>query len=101
MSKSNEFKDNLKVNNKESKVVATSIFSTKEQEELFFKCAQESLSIKEGLDWNKNEPEEFGKVVATPIFRTKEQEELFFKCAQEAMSTETRLHWDGEQDDER
>ena len=58
MSKSNEFKDNLKVNNKESKVVATSIFSTKEQEELFFKCAQEAMSTETRLHWDGEQDDE-------------------------------------------
>lgn len=73
---------------KESKVKLSPVFQTKEQEELFAKCAAESmhktmtgeisyLSIDESTN-NDN-------VIVSPVFQTKEQEELFAKCAQETM----------------
>ena len=73
---------------KKSKVKLTPVFQTKEQEELFARCAQESmhktmtgeisyLSIDESMN--------NGKVILSPVFQTKEHEELFARCAQETM----------------
>ena len=73
---------------KKSKVKLTPVFQTKEQEELFARCAQESmhktmtgeisyLSIDESMD--------NAKTILSPVFQTKEQEELFAKIAQETM----------------
>ncbi len=73
---------------KKGKVILTPVFQTKKQEELFARCAQEtmhknmtgeipSLSIDESMD--------SGKVILSPVFQTKEQEELFARCAKETM----------------
>lgn len=73
---------------KKGNVKLTPVFKTKEQEELFARCAQESmhktmtgeityLSIDESMS--------NGRVVASTVFKTSEHEKIFARCAQETM----------------
>ena len=73
---------------KQGKAKLTPVFKTKEEEELFARCAIESMNnITTGgithlpIDESMNN----GNVVLTPVFQTKEEEELFARCAQETM----------------
>ena len=70
---------------KKSKIRLSSIFQTEVQEEIFARCARDSMSSRTRLDiWEKT-PVKGGQNYVSSIFSTKEQEELFMKCCQEAM----------------
>ena len=60
------------------KVVLSSIFKTKEQEEAFFKASRKHLGLGTKLEW---EEEPKGEVILCSIFKTKEQEESFSECS--------------------
>ena len=76
---------------KEKKVIMSSVFQTKEQEELFAKCARDRINTGAKL---KLDDEIGGKVIMSSVFQTKEQEELFTKCARDRMNTDAKLKLD-------
>ena len=72
------------------KIVLAPVFKTKEQERLFAKCAQESMSTTAFLELEDSSKD---KVIVSPVFKTKEQERIFTECAEESMSITEELKW--------
>ena len=69
-------------------IKVTPVFKSKKQEELFSRCAEESMHKMmngELPDLLTDGYISSDKVVVSPVFKTKEQEELFSRCAEESM----------------